>query len=101
MAVQLKGQSGWDAKAKVARQAEADELYRVHKLRPDDKIRVPPPPGRTNKVEGRPMSVAPDGSVTCSVGGKVRSVRPESIDVQMRGPRGALHWVPLIPQEDG
>lgn len=100
MAAQLKGQSTWDAAAKASREADAKALYDEHKLRPDDVIRFPKAPGSTSKVQGKPLSVAPDGSITCSAGGKIRAVLPERIEVQTRGPRGGLVWTPLVPGKE-
>ncbi len=98
MAIQLKGQSAWEAQAKAQREAEAKDLYDRHKLRSDDTIRFRQT-GRTSWVEGRPLGVAGDGSITCSAGGKLRAILPERIEVKMPGPRGGTNWVPLIPEE--
>lgn len=99
MAVQLRGQSGWEAQAKASRERQAAELYEKYKLRPDDEVRFPRL-GRTgSKVTGHPLGVAADGSVTCSAAGRVRAIVPEVIQVKMRGPRGGIVWEPLIPEE--
>lgn len=98
MAVQLKGQSTWDAAAKAQREAETKALYDEHKLRPDDEIRFPKHPGSSSWVQGRPLSVAPDGSITCSAGGKLRAVLPERIQVKVKGPRGGVKWEDLVPK---
>lgn len=97
MAVQIKGQSTWDAAAKASREAEVKALYDEHKLRPDDTVRFPRHPGSTAKVQGKPLSISADGSISCVAGGKLRAVLPERIEVKTRGPRGGIVWVPLIP----
>lgn len=99
MAVQLKGQSTWAAKAQEQRNAEIANLYEVWKLRPDDEIRFPKVAGSSTKLVGKPLAVAADGSITCSVKGKVRAVLPERIEVKMRGPRGGVKWERLVPDD--
>lgn len=100
MAVQLKGQSTWDEKAKAQREATAQALYDATKLRPDDTVRFPKMHGH-HRIEGRPISVNADGSLNVNASGKIRSVLLERIEVKMRGPRGGVQWVPLIPKDDG
>lgn len=100
MAVQLKGQSTWGVKAMEAKLEAAARLWSTHKLKPTDEVRFPAHPGKTTKIEGRPLDVATDGSISCTAGGRLRAVLPERIEVKMRGPRGGIQWVPLIP-EDG
>jgi len=97
MAVQLKGQSGWDDKAKAAREAEAQALYDTHKLRTDDTVRFPKMPGLSTWIIGLPKSVNTDGSINVWCG-KVRAIRPEAIEVKMQGPRGGFNWEPLVPK---
>ena len=99
MAVQLKGQSSWDAKAQAAREAQTADLYERYKRRPDDVVRFARTPGRTATIDGHPLYVGTDGSITCSAGGKLRAIRPENIEVKLRGPRGGVVWAPLIPEE--
>ncbi len=94
MAVQLKGQSGWGDKAKAAREAEAQELYDITTLRTDDTVRFTVV-GKVRPIEGKPMSINPDGSINVWVG-RVRAVRQEVIEVKMVGPRGGIIWVPLV-----
>ncbi len=99
MAVQLKGQTTWDAQAKASREAEVQKLYDETMLRPDDTVRFPKIPGSTKWTEGRPLSVNTDGSLNVWIG-KVRAIRQEVIEVKMRGPRGGIQWVPLVPKDD-
>jgi hypothetical protein len=100
MAIQLKGQSTWDAKAQAAREARTRELYEQHKLRPEDEVRFPKP-GKTQAwLYGHPVSVAADGSLNVSVAGRIRSIVPGKIQVKMRGPRGGITWEDLLPEEE-
>jgi hypothetical protein len=64
-------------------------------LTTEDEIRFLKGPGSTSKVEGRPMSVNHDGSIACVSGGRLRSIRPEVIEVKKMGPRGGTKWVRL------
>jgi len=98
MAVQLKGQSGWDDKAKAAREAEAQALYEATMLRSDDTVRFPKMAGLSTYLTGKPLSVNADGSINVWVG-KVRAIRPEAIEVKMQGPRGGFNWEPLVPKD--
>lgn len=73
-------------------------------LRPTDTIRFEKYRRRdqvnSSWIEGRPLDIGADGSVTCAAGGLLRAIRPERIEVKMRGPRGGIQWVPLTePQE--
>lgn len=85
--------------AQAERDAAAKRMI-VLGLRPDDTIRFPRTAGVSTTVEGHPIDIAPDGSVTCLAGGKFRAILPEKIEVRMRGPRGGIQWVPLVPQEE-
>jgi hypothetical protein len=100
MAVQLKGQTTWDAKAKERRADEATALYDAFGITSEDVIRFPKRPGdSSSKVTGKALSVNNDGSVTCSAAGRIRAVVPEKIEVKTRGPRGGVNWVPLVPEK--
>lgn len=96
MAVQLKGQTTWDAQAKASREAEIQKLYDETMLRPDDTVRFKKP-GTKTYIEGRPIAINTDGSINVWIG-RVRSIRQEYIEVKMRGPRGGMVWVPLVPE---
>ena len=90
----------------TAAQAEATRAVAVAQLlelglRPDDTIRFARTAGTGSKVEGRPLDVAVDGSVTCFAGGKMRAIAQEMIEVKTVGPRGGTRWVPLVPEESG
>lgn len=98
MAVQLKGQTTWDAKAKERRADDAQVLYDTYSITPDDVIRFPKSAANSAWVQGKALSVGLDGSVTCSGGGRLRSITPEKIEVKMRGPRGGVNWVALVPE---
>lgn len=99
MAVQLKGQTTWDAAAKANREAETQALYDETMLRPDDTVRFPKAPGSTAWAQGKPLSVNTDGSVNVWIG-RVRAIRQEAIEVKMRGPRGGIQWVPLVAKDE-
>ena len=99
MGVKLNGHTTWDAKAKERRETEAQALYDTYQLRPDDVIRFPKSPGNSAKIEGKPLSVGTDGSITCSAGGRLRAVLPEKIEVKTIGPRGGRVWAPLVPAD--
>jgi hypothetical protein len=100
MGVRIKGQSTWDSKAAQARLEATALLWSTHMLKPTDAVRFPKAPGTRTKIEGRPLAVASDGSITCSAAGKLRAIRPEQIEVKMQGPRGGTQWAPLIPDTD-
>jgi hypothetical protein len=97
MPVQLKGQSTWGAKRAEQLLEAAQRLWADHKLKPTDAIRFRKSPGSSTWVEGKPLDVAADGSITCSAGGRIRAVLPERLEVKITGPRGGTQWVPLIP----
>ena len=98
MAAQLNGQTTWDAKSKADREAAIKALYDAHMLRPDDTVRFPRHHNTTAKIEGKPIGIATDGSITCSAGGRLRAVLPEKLEVKMTGPRGGTTWERLIPE---
>lgn len=97
MGVKLNGHTTWDAKAKERREAEEKALYDLYCITPEDVVRFPKSSVNTAKVQGKPLSVGSDGSITCAAGGKLRSIMPEKIEVKMKGPRGGTQWVPLAP----
>jgi hypothetical protein len=99
MPAKLNGHTTWDAKAKERRESDAQTLYETYSITSDDTIRFPKAPGSTAKVTGKALSVGADGSVTCSAGGRLRAIVPEKIEVKMRGPRGGVNWVPLVPEK--
>lgn len=98
--IQVRQSKAASEAARAKAQAEATERLLALGLRPDDTIRFPRQQTRGSKVSGRPLDVAADGSVSCSAGGKLRAIRPEFIEVKMRGPRDGVQWVPLIPREE-
>ena len=98
MAVQLNGQTTWDAKAKEQREATAKALYDAHKLRTDDTVRFTVR-GKTTKIEGRPIAANADGSVNVATTVGIRAVLPERLEVKMTGPRGGTVWERLVPEE--
>ena len=73
-----------------------DEL----RLATTDAIRFPRHPARTTRVDGRPLDVALDGSISCfELGGRLRAIRAEFIEVKRRGPRGGTRWDPLVQNQ--
>ncbi len=95
MGAKLNGHTTWAAKAEKRREAETNELYETYQLKPDDVVRFPKSSTNSAKVQGKPMYVSADGSITCSAGGKMRSILPEKIEVKTKGPRGGTVWVSL------
>jgi len=86
------------------REAAAVERLLELGLRPSDTIRFEKP-RRPSQVhaswqEGRPLDIGADGSVSCIAGGLLRAIRPEKVQVKMRGPRGGVQWLPLIEPEE-
>lgn len=99
MAVQLKGQTTWDAKAKERREDDVQVLYDTYSITPDDVVRFPKSPTNSAWVQAKPLSVGTDGSLTCVAGGRLRAIAVEKIEVKVRGPRGGVNWVPLVPEK--
>ena len=97
--IQVRQPRNSEARAK-ARAEEATARLLELGLRPTDTIRFPRSVGVSAKVEGRPLDVSGDGSVSCAAGGKLRAIRPEVIEVKMTGPRGGTQWVSLVPEKE-
>lgn len=98
MGTKLIGYTTWDAKAKERRESDAQSLYDTYGVTPEDTIRFPKSSSNSAKVTGKALSLCADGSVSCSAGGKLRAIAPEKIEVKMRGPRGGVQWVLIVPE---
>lgn len=100
MAVQVNSKAAIERASKARRETEVADLYETYGLHQSDTVRFPNKPGSSTKVEGKPLYISPDGSLTCSAKGRLRAVRPERVEVKGVGPRGGIVWKPLVANAD-